>query len=282
MKIGRLTRVRPRSGAVRRLVAAASSLALLGLCLGVAHSYPAAGRAVGADGEAPQCGSRRGGRNRAEHLLLQPRRPARRVPRRRRPAAVHAQDARLAGRRAPVHADVRGRSLVLPVPRCPDDRPLPAQQRRPRPAGRATVRRTALDGLLPAQRRLRHLPGRQVPHHLAQDEAASVLHGLDRDVGRVLERGGEGERGLPDGARATPRRTSATAGGSTSPRPCPERLRSSSTRRRRPRTGSTSPTPTAPRRSWRCPTRRTPTPAWAPAPACPRPIVPTSPPTCAA
>ena len=53
MNIGRLTRVRPRSGAVRRLVAAASSLALLGLCLGVAHSYPAAGRAVGADGKAP-------------------------------------------------------------------------------------------------------------------------------------------------------------------------------------------------------------------------------------
>ena len=54
MKIGRLTRVRQQSGAVRKLVAAASSLALLGLCLGVAHAYPAAGRAVGADGEAPR------------------------------------------------------------------------------------------------------------------------------------------------------------------------------------------------------------------------------------
>ena len=116
-------------------------------------------------------GSRCGGRNRAEHLLLQPRRPARRVPRRHRPAAVHAQDARLDGRRAPVHADVRRRPLVLPVPRCPDDRPLPAQQRRPRPAGRAAVRRPALDGLLPAQRRLRDVPGRQVPHHLAQDDS---------------------------------------------------------------------------------------------------------------
>ena len=66
---------------------------------------------------------------------------------------------------------------------------------------------------------LRDVPGRQVPHHLAQDEAAAVLHRLDRDVGRLHERLGEGRRGLPDGARATPRRTSATAGGSTSPRP---------------------------------------------------------------
>ena len=56
-----------------------------------------------------------------------------------------------------VHPDVRGRPVLLSVPGSHDDRKVPAQQRRPGPAGRPAVRRSPLDGLLPARRRVRHL-----------------------------------------------------------------------------------------------------------------------------
>ena len=99
-------------------------------------------------------------------------------------------------RRAPVHADVRRRPLVLPVPVLADDRPLPAQQRRPgqqdgpnfdaphsmacylRSAGYATY----IDGKF-----LTTWP---------KTDAAAVLRPLDRDVGRIQQRRGQGRRRL--------------------------------------------------------------------------------------
>ena len=98
-----------------------------------------AGSRHGSRGPAAGCSGR--GRGTAEHLLLQPRRPARRLPGRDRPAAVHAQDQSVDGGRPPLHADVRRRPFVLPVPVVADDRPLPAQQRGAQPAGRTAVRR---------------------------------------------------------------------------------------------------------------------------------------------
>ncbi len=84
-----------------------------------------------------------------------------------------------------VATDVRGGPVLLPVPGLADDRALPAQQRGADPAGRARVRRAPLDGLLPARRGIRHVPGRQVPHQLGAYGETTVLSRLHRDVGWV-------------------------------------------------------------------------------------------------
>ena len=106
-----------------------------------------------------------------------------------RPAAVHAEDAGLDGDRAPVHADVRRRPLLLPVPVVADDRPVPAQQRRAGPAGRAR----SFDGPHSMACYLRtagyatYLDGKFLTTW-PKTTLPPVLRPLDGDVGRLQQR----------------------------------------------------------------------------------------------
>ena len=204
------------------------------------HRGPRRRSRHGSRGPAAGCSGR--GRGAAEHLHLQPRRPPRRLPGSYRPPAVHAQDQSSGWRAARSYSQ-----MFVADPSCCPSRSSLMTGRYPHNNGvhnqqeGTAVRRRALDGLLPAYRRLRDVPRRQVPHHLAQDDAAAVLRPLDGDVGWLQQRPGEDRRDVeeehrllddvPRARRVASYITSALSGSN----------RSSSTRPRRRRTGWTSP-----------------------------------------
>ena len=132
-------------------------------------------------------------RDEAEHLLLQPRRPA---GRRARATSTRCSSCRRPGSGWPtaaLHAALRHRAVLLPVPVLADDRPLSAQQRRPPPVAGPDLRRAALDGLLPAGRRLLDVrrrassspPGRQTTTPPCFDHSTVMWGGYNNVAVRV-------------------------------------------------------------------------------------------------
>ena len=137
-------------------------------------------------------------RREAQHLSVQPRRSARRVPRRHRSSSIHAQDPPVVKRWSTLHPVLRCGPFLLPVAGVDDDRSVSPQQRGPAPARRHQLRRTALDGVLPTQRRLRHLPFGQVPQQLARHDTTALFRPLDGLVGRLHKRHGSSRRSLAE------------------------------------------------------------------------------------
>ena len=104
------------------------------------------------------------------------------------------------------------------VARRDDDRPVRRTTTASASRRRARLRLRALVACYLARRRLRDVRGREVPHDLAEDQAAAVLRPLDGDLGRLQQRrrprSTASRRRRPD----TRRRSSERVGASTSRR----------------------------------------------------------------